>query len=243
MVAIVFDQVEEALVRKIDEGAIEGDSFLPSDIEKGDSVLVFSRADGGGFYTATTKGSPVVALTGGVFTSSSRVDHLVVEVSWVEEETSEEVVETVPLVFLRPLEEDDEGAELTEDEGGDDNDDDEEGAEEVEGELGSLLGEFGLEKLYDSFFKAAGGLTAPHLRALGEEGVLALGVPKLKAKRLWKRIHDLADGRPDPSDDGSIDPEYDEDARSAALAQEDAGGLEDLEGMLGGFESSEGEGE
>ena len=73
-------------------------------------------------------------------------------------------------------------------------------------DLGSLLKEFDLSKLYDVLESAAGGTSAAQLVALGDKKIVALGVPKLKAKRLLDRAQTVASQAPPPSSKADAGP-------------------------------------
>jgi len=74
----------------------------------------------------------------------------------------------------------------------------EEEAAEVD-ELAMLLEEFGVGSLYGVLASAAKGTSAPLLLALGQKGAVALGLPFIKARKLWAKAESMAAASTNPS--------------------------------------------
>ena len=58
-------------------------------------------------------------------------------------------------------------------------------------EVYELLNEFGLDHLYDDITMNMGGNSLPFLRTFGADGLLGLGVPRIEAKKVMKKVNEL----------------------------------------------------
>jgi hypothetical protein len=58
-------------------------------------------------------------------------------------------------------------------------------------EVYELLNEFGLDHLYDDITMKMGGNSLPFLRTFGADGLLGLGVPRIEAKKVMKKVTEL----------------------------------------------------
>ena len=72
------------------------------------------------------------------------------------------------------------------------------GEEARPNELSALLDAHGLAEHYDALRDAANGVTLPHLKLVTQAGAVALGVPKIRAAKLWREVEDKCKGRPPP---------------------------------------------
>jgi hypothetical protein len=191
---------------------VEGDPMHADEALDGVDVHVWSASDSN-FFAAR-----VVGMT---------EDHTFV-ICYDDVETGAEVQEEVPLAYLRQVELQEEYSE----------------EEEDANELAEILEEFGLSDKYEAVLELAGGATsAPALlRQLDEKVFLGLKIPILKARKVWKRVQELAAGRPSPSESpapGDLEEAGGEGDLEDMLnneAEAKAGGEEDLIAMLGGSE-------